>query len=81
MQLYEANIPEYSHTMHLQGYSATDVYRAKVIDYTTDEMCIEVTGDPTKIDAFIKLMIPFGIIEMCRTGIVALERGNTTLFD
>ncbi|MBQ2809778.1 MAG: acetolactate synthase small subunit [Clostridia bacterium] len=61
--------------------AATDVYRAKVIDYTTDEMCIEVTGDPTKIDAFIKLMIPFGIIEMCRTGIVALERGNTTLFD
>ena len=61
--------------------AATDVYRAKVIDYTTDEMCIEVTGDPTKIDAFIKIMIPFGIIEMCRTGIVALERGNTTLFD
>ena len=61
--------------------AAADVYRAKVIDYTTDEMCIEVTGDPTKIDAFIKLMIPFGIIEMCRTGIVALERGNTTLFD
>ena len=59
--------------------AAADVYRAKVIDYTTDEMCIEVTGDPTKIDAFIKLMIPFGIIEMCRTGIVALERGNTTL--
>ncbi|MBQ8739314.1 MAG: acetolactate synthase small subunit [Clostridia bacterium] len=61
--------------------AAADVYRAKVIDYTTDEMCIEATGDPTKIDAFIKLMIPFGIIEMCRTGIVALERGNTSLFD
>ena len=59
--------------------AATDVYRAKVIDYTTDEMCIEVTGDPTKIDAFIKLMIPFGIIEMCRTGIVALERGASSL--
>lgn len=59
--------------------AATDVYRAKVIDYTTDEMCIEVTGDPSKIDAFIKLMIPFGIIEMCRTGIVALDRGSTTL--
>ena len=61
--------------------AATDVYRAKVIDYTTDEMCIEVTGDPTKIDAFIKLMIPFGIIEMCRTGIVALDRGSMTLLD
>ena len=59
--------------------SAADVYRAKVIDYTTDEMCIEITGDPSKIDAFIKLMMPFGIIELCRTGIVALDRGNTTL--
>ena len=59
--------------------AAVDVYRAKVIDYTPDEMCIEVTGDPSKIDAFIKLMIPFGIIEMCRTGIVALDRGNVNL--
>ena len=61
--------------------AAVDVYRAKVIDYTPDEMCIEVTGDPTKIEAFLKLMIPFGIIEMCRTGIVALDRGNTNLLD
>ena len=61
--------------------SAADVYRGKVIDYTPDEMCIEVTGEPTKIDAFIKLMMPFGIMEMCRTGIVALERGNNTLFN
>ena len=59
--------------------AAVDVYRAKVIDYTTDVMCIEVTGDPSKIDAFIDVMQPFGIIEMCRTGIVALERGNNTL--
>ena len=59
--------------------SASDVYRGKIIDYTPNEMCIEVTGDPSKIDAFIQLMIPFGIIEMCRTGIVALERGNTNL--
>ena len=59
--------------------AAAEVYRGKVIDYTTNEMCIEVTGDPSKIDAFIKLMIPFGIIEMCRTGIVALDRGNVNL--
>ena len=61
--------------------AAVEVYRAKVIDYTTNEMCVEVTGDPTKIDAFIELMKPFGIIEMCRTGIVALDRGNTTLLN
>ncbi len=59
--------------------TAVNVYRAKVIDYTVGGMCIEITGDPSKIDAFVQLMIPYGIIEMCRTGIVALERGQDTL--
>jgi acetolactate synthase-1/3 small subunit len=61
--------------------AAVEVYRAKVIDYTTGELCVEITGDPNKIDAFVKLMLPFGILEMCRTGIVALERGSNTLFN
>lgn len=61
--------------------SAVEVYRAKVIDYTTGELCIEITGDPNKIDAFVDLMMPFGILEMCRTGIVALERGSNTLLN
>ncbi len=69
------NKPENRADIHF----AVDAYRAKVIDYTNEGMCIEVTGDPSKIDAFIKLMIPFGIIEMCRTGIVALDRGTSTL--
>ena len=60
--------------------TAVDVFRASVIDYSSEAMCIEVTGVPSKIDAFIKLMQPFGILEMCRTGIVALERGTKTLF-
>ena len=60
---------------------ACDAYRAKVVDYTNEGMCIEVTGDPSKIDAFIELMKPYGIIEMCRTGIVALERGTMTLLE
>ena len=61
--------------------TAVDVFRASVIDYSTEAMCIEVTGQPSKIDAFVKLMQPFGILEMCRTGIVALERGANTLFN
>ena len=59
--------------------AAAEVYRASIIDYTADEMCIEVTGHPNKIDAFVKLMLPYGVLEMCRTGIVALERGRKTL--
>lgn len=61
--------------------AAVDVYRAKVIDYTAGELCIELTGDPTKIDAFVQLMLPYGVLEMCRTGIVAMERGPSTLLD
>ena len=59
--------------------TAVDVFRASVIDYSTEGMCIEVTGNPSKIDAFVKLMQPFGILEMCRTGVVALDRGAATL--
>ena len=60
--------------------TAVDVFRASVIDYSPEGMCIEVTGNPSKIDAFVKLMQPFEIIEMCRTGVVALERGAENLF-
>ena len=61
--------------------TAVDVFRANVIDYSPEAMCIEVTGAPSKMDAFVKLMQPFGILEMCRTGIVALDRGNVTLLN
>ena len=59
--------------------AATEIYRAKIIDYTTESICVEVTGEPTKIDAFIEVMKPMGIVDMCRTGVVALERGGRIL--
>ncbi len=59
--------------------AAAEIYRAKVIDYTTNIICIEVTGEPSKIKAFIDVMKPLGIEEMCRTGVVALERGESTM--
>lgn len=61
--------------------AATEIYRAKIIDYTTDSICVEVTGEPSKIKAFIDVMKPLGIVEMCRTGVVALERGVRVLND
>lgn len=59
--------------------AAAEVYRAKIIDYTTNYMCIEVTGEPSKINAFCDVMQPLGIIEMCRTGVVALARGSSIM--
>lgn len=56
--------------------AAAEIFRAKIIDYTTDTICVEVTGEPTKINAFIDIMKPLGIDEICRTGVVALERGS-----
>ena len=59
---------------------AVEVFRANVIDYCPEDICIELTGGSSKLEAFIKLMEPFGILEMCRTGVVALDRGGKTLF-
>lgn len=59
--------------------AAAEIYRAKIVDYNTDTMCVEVTGEPSKINAFIEVMKPLGIVEMCRTGVVALERGISML--
>ena len=60
--------------------AAADVYKGKIIDYSVSTISVEVTGEPFKIDAFIELMKPLGILEMCRTGIVAIERGAETMF-
>ncbi|HOO92458.1 MAG TPA: acetolactate synthase small subunit [Opitutales bacterium] len=53
-----------------------DIFRAKIIDVAVETVIIEVTGNANKIMAFLKLIEPFGIIEMARTGNVALKRGD-----
>ena len=57
--------------------AAAEIYRAKVIDYNPHTLCVEVTGEPAKINAFIEVLKPLGIIELCRTGVVALERNSS----
>ncbi len=61
--------------------SVIDIFRAKVVDYGTDAMTIEITGETSKIDAFVELVKEFGIIEICRTGMVALERGSGSILN
>ncbi len=59
--------------------AVVEIYKGKIIDYSADAVSVEVTGEPAKIDAFVELMQPIGILEMCRTGIVAIERGVDTV--
>ena len=61
--------------------SVVDIFRAKVVDYGTESMIIEITGETSKIDAFVALVAEFGIIEVCRTGMVALKRGNESILN
>jgi len=58
---------------------AVNIFRTKIIDYTPDSLCIEVTGETGKAEAFIELMRGYGILEMCRTGSVSLDRGTVSL--
>ncbi|MDR2192370.1 MAG: acetolactate synthase small subunit [Endomicrobium sp.] len=51
------------------------IFRTRIIDVSQDSMTIEITGDEEKIEAFIEMVKPYGIKEVCRTGIVALARG------
>lgn len=59
--------------------SAVDIFRSKIVDYSPDAITIELTGETTKLDAFLALVQPFGILEICRTGIVAMSRGGNCL--
>ena len=51
-----------------------DIFRAKIVDVQAASLSIEVTGDESKIDKFLQLMKPFGILELSRTGRIALPR-------
>ncbi|MEI7686984.1 MAG: acetolactate synthase small subunit [Planctomycetota bacterium] len=53
-----------------------ETFRGRVIDVTPDTMMIEISGTEDKIEAFITLMRPYGIIELARTGRIALVRGT-----
>lgn len=61
--------------------SCVDIFKAKIIDYSTDSLGIEVTGTSEKIDAFIEMIRPVGIIESCRSGVIALSKGSGSLLD
>ena len=59
----------------MEALRLADAFRARVIDATTESFVFEITGATDKIESFIALMLPLGLVEVSRTGIVAIGRG------
>jgi acetolactate synthase-1/3 small subunit len=59
----------------VEALRLADAFRARVIDAGTESFVFEITGASDKIDSFINLMLPLGLVEVSRTGIVAIARG------
>lgn len=56
-----------------------NLFRASVVDYATDALVIEVTGDRGKVDAILRALEPFGIKELAQSGMVAIGRGGKSI--
>ena len=59
----------------VESLRIADIFRARVIDSTIESFVFEMTGSPEKLNAFINLMVPLGLVDVSRTGIVAISRG------
>ena len=59
----------------VEALRLADAFRARVIDATTESFVFEVTGSSDKIEQFVALMLPLGLVEVARTGIAAIVRG------
>lgn len=60
----------------VEALRLADIFRASVVDSTLNSFVFEITGAPEKIDAFADLMRPLGLVEVARTGVAALPRGE-----
>lgn len=62
-------------TERVEALRVSDIFRAKVIDTTHESFVFELTGAPSKIDRFVELMRPLGLVEVSRTGVLSIQRG------
>ncbi|MDE3015556.1 MAG: acetolactate synthase small subunit [Pseudomonadota bacterium] len=60
----------------VEALKIADIFRARVVDSTAESFVFELTGESAKLDEFIELMRPLGLVEICRTGIAAMIRGK-----
>ncbi len=63
----------------IEALRIADIFRARVVDSTLESFTFEVTGTSSKIQAFIELMEPLGLVDISRTGVAAIMRGQTAI--
>ena len=61
--------------LRMEALRLSEAFRARVIDATTESFVFEITGGTAKIDQFVNLMVPLGLVEVSRTGVAAISRG------
>jgi acetolactate synthase-1/3 small subunit len=68
-------------TQRAEIVAVADIFRAKIVDVETDSLMLEMTGNLSKVEAFLNLMSGYEILELARTGITGLSRGADGVFD
>ena len=63
----------------VEALRIADIFRARAVDSTNNSFVFEIVGNTGKIDAFIDLMKPLGLVDVSRTGVVAIARGRSAL--
>ena len=66
-------------TNRLDVLKMAELFRARVIDVQPTTLIFEITGDDDKVTAFTRILAPYGILEIIRTGLIGLERGEHTI--
>ncbi len=68
-------------TKRLDVLKMAELFRAHVVDVEASTLLFEITGSDDKVTAFLRLVEPYGILEIIRTGLIALERGEHTIYE
>ena len=59
----------------------SQIFRAKVVDVSPEATILELTGKPSKLDGFVTMLMPYGVMELARTGVTAIGRGKSCIKD
>ena len=63
----------------VEALRMADIFRARAVDATNESFVFEIVGDTGKVNAFVKLMEPLGLVEVSRTGVAAIARGSEAI--